>query len=370
MKLHTTLLATALLCVPAFAGAASDEFADLPALSAKRLSGSLNVGYETNYNGRGLVMTHSVAEGDSAGFAAVKYNYDFGKKNFWSWDGALSYRDVPSGHTLYGNPDFGPSTMGAIKLYNSMQPAWAAIPSGVPMGNLPNPPFGSIVGAVTGTPLAGMTKDDLASAVAGHENGKVKQANIEPELAIVNSVKYKRQYWNMAVGHDFIHGGILGVMAKHYRDQGSSSVNEVFARPEITPAKWMSIGCTVRYSFEGICGWWFEPDVTFKAPIIGTPEDPKLVGVLSFNMSATADYFRSNYFACNNGTQAFWIKVATPWFVTKNIIITPSVSFNWLGKGALKANEKSEFRKHTENANNVPFRNFGVVGGVSATYTF
>lgn len=361
MKLHISLLAAALLCGTAFAGPAAPtvDYTDNGA-SFKRLSGSFNAGYETNYNGRGLVMSHSVAEGDSAGFAALKYNYDFGRQGGWSWDGALSYRDVPSGHTLYGNPSFGPTSMAGINAYNQLShaPFWAGLSGDTDLG------------AYTGGQLAGVTKDQLTAKVAGHENGKIKYCNIEPEVAIMNSLKYTQEKWNVALGHDFVHGGILGVMAKHYADYDHSFVNEIFIRPEITPTKWLSIGCTTRYSFQGVTGYWFEPDVTFKAPIIGTPEDIKLAGVLQFAMSATAEYFQGAYFACGNGTQAFWIKLSTPWFVTKRFILTPSVSFNWLGKGGVDANKDSEFRKHTENKTMVPFRNFGVVGGCAATYTF
>lgn len=360
MKLHTSLLAAALLCGAAFAGPAAPtvDFAD-NGTSFKRLSGSLNAGYETNYNGRGLVMSHSVAEGDSAGFAALKYNYDFGRQGGWSWDGAVAYRNVPSGHKLYGNPDFGPTYKGYAATWNTCQ-AVLNNPDATPTQKA------YAQGGIDQLTAGGMNQE-LAEKISG---GKIKQANIEPEFAIVNSVKYTREKWNMALGHDFIHGGILGVMAKHYRDQGASCVNEVFVRPEWTPAKWVSVGCTTRFSFQGIVGWWFEPDVTFKAPIIGTPEDIKLAGVVQFGLTATADYFRSHYFACDNGTQAFWVKLSTPWFVTKNVIITPSVSFNWLGKGAINANKTSEFRKYTENSHSIPFRNFGVVGGCAATYTF
>ncbi|MCQ2364636.1 MAG: hypothetical protein MJ051_03685 [Akkermansia sp.] len=366
MKLHISLLAATLLCGAAFAGPAAPtaDFADNGA-SFKRLSGSLNAGYETNYNGRGLVMSHSVAEGDSAMFAALKYNYDFGRQGGWSWDGALSYRNVPSGHTLYGNPSFGPTFRGQQQMFASMiqpDPAWQGMPGNAIASNY--------ISQFVGTELEGLTKNEVEAQMDHIASGSIKQANIEPEIAIVNSLKYTREKWNFALGHDFIHGGILGVMAKHYRDQGASCVNEVFVRPEWTPAKWVSVGCTTRFSFEGIVGWWFEPDVTFKAPIIGTPDDVKLAGVVQFGLSATADYFRSSYFACDNGTQAFWIKLATPWFVTKNFIITPSVSFNWLGKGAINANKTSEFRYYTENSHSIPFRNFGVVGGCAATYTF
>lgn len=345
MKARYALLAAAALLTPAFAASSDDAFAGEPALSAKRLSGSLTAGYATNYTGRGYVVTHSVAEGDSAEQFALKLNYDFGRKSYWSVENTLAYTTVSSGHTLYGNPTFGPNfTKSAI-----------AAQTGVPAG---------IIGA-------GISPE-LDAAAARMQQTHVKQANIENEFVVVTELKYTRELFNVAIGHDFVHGGLLGVMAKHYRDQGASCVNEVFIAPTWTPTKWFEAGVTVRYSFQGITGWWFEPQMTFKAPVIGTPDDVKVAAVLTLAMSATADYFESEYFACKNGSQAFWIKLSLPYFVDseKHFIITPSVSFNWAGKGAMKANENSEFKRATDNPNNTPFRNFGVVASVSCTYKF
>lgn len=310
MKATTILLAAALLSAPVFAAADAD-FATLPTLSAKRLSGALTAGYETNYSGRGMAPTNAITEGEGSELIALQYSYDMGTKSRWSWEGAVVYRMISSGHTLYGNP-----TVGGLGI----------------------------------TPI--------------------KQANIENEFMVQNGPKYTTQYWNVALGHTFVHGGMLGVMAKHYRDQGASCINEVFIRPEVTPFPWLSIGCDARFSFQGITGWWFIPDVTFKAPIIGTPEDVKLAGVVQFGMSATADYYAAPYFACDNGSQAFWIKVSTPWFVTPDFIITPSVSFNWLGKGGEHANVQSEYCLYSRNPSNVPFENFRIIGGLMATYKF
>ncbi len=325
MKIRFAILAAAAWTAQALADTTppqlppSASLADEPAVSAKRLTGSLSVGYNSNYVGRGIVISHAVAQGDSSEFAALKLNYDIGRESRWSLDSTLAYTMVSSGHTLYGNPSFGPH-------------------------------FSPIPISVAGK--------------SGTAN------NIENEFAVITAAKYTRELWNVSFGHDFVHGGLLGVMAKCYRDQGASNVNEVFISPEFTPYKWLSIGCTTRFSFQGITGWWFEPYITAKAPIIGTPEEPKLAAVLTLAMSATADYFESHYFACSNGSQAFWVKLSTPWFVQKNLIVTPSVSFHWLGKGALKANENSEYKHYTENPHNVPFRNFGVVAGISCTYTF
>lgn len=337
MKVRFALLAVAALLTPAFAADSTDSLAGVPVISGKRLSGSFTAGYATNYNGRGYVVTHAVAEGDSAEFFALHLTYDMGAKSLWTFESTVAYTVASSGHTLYGNPTLGPN-VAAGKAYQMTQ--------GV-------------------EPYYSMAKE---AASQSH----IKQANVENEFAVMSAFKYTSKYWNVSFGHDFIHGGLLGVMAKHYRHQGASCVNEVFLTPVVTPTKWLEAGVTTRFSFQGITGWWFEPYITTKAPIIGTPEDVKLAGVLTLGMTATADYFQSRYFACQNGSQAFWIKLATPYFVNeaKSLVLTPSVSFHWLGKGAIKANAKSEFKRYSENPSNVPFRNFAVVGSVSCTYLF
>ena len=344
MKASYALLAVAALLTPAFAANTSEKTLDgVPALSAERVSGSFTVGYNSNYTGRGYVVTHSVAEGDSSEFMALKLSYDVGAKSLWSFDSTVAYTVVSSGHTLYGNPGFSPTGAAiAVAQKVGVSPAMVA----------QNPKLAGSAASLVGTP--------------------VKQANIENEFVVMTAARYTREQWNVAFGHDFIHGGLLGVMAKHYRDQGASCVNEVFITPTWTPTKWFELGVTTRYSFQGITGWWFEPHATFKAPIIGTPDDVKVAGIVTFGMSATADYFQSRYFACQNGSQAFWIKLSTPVFLneSKSFVLTPSVSFNWAGKGAMKANEKSEFRLMTSDADNKPFRNFGVVAGVSCSYIF
>lgn len=362
MKATTTLLAAALLSAPVFAAADAD-FATLPTLSAKRLSGALTAGYETHYSGRGMAPTNDITEGEGSEMIALQYSYDMGTKSRWSWEGAVVYRMISSGHTLYGNP-----TLGGAAAVGAAQNAWANSPVGstVPWGTT-----GAIPGALLPS-FGGATTWEEAqqNAVNQAMQHHIKQANIENEFIVQNGPKYTTKYWNVALGHTFVHGGMLGVMAKHYRDQGASCINEVFIRPEVTPFPWLSIGCDTRFSFQGITGWWFIPDVTFKAPIIGTPEDVKLAGVVQFGMSATADYYAAPYFACDNGSQAFWIKVSTPWFVTPDFIITPSVSFNWLGKGGEHANVQSEYCAYSGNPSNVPFENFRIIGGLMATYKF
>ncbi len=330
MKVRNLLLA-ALFAAPAIADTPAtattvDPLANEPALSAKRLSGSLTVGYETNYTGRGYVVSHSVAEGDSVIYAAAKFNYDIGKRSkLWSLGHTIAYHVPTSGHKLYGKPKFGPN--------NAL---------GAPAGML-----------VPGFP----------------------EKNIENQFTLITEAKYTRDNWNVAFGHSFVHGGLLGVMAKHYRNQGASCVNEVFIAPEWTPRSmpWLSAGVKTSLSFQGIQGWWFEPYITGKFPLnpnVKPATEGSVLGVVTLAMSATADYFADPYNACGNGSQAFWIKLSTPWFVKDNFILTPSVSFNWLGKGGMDANRRSHVKHLTNNPTMVPFRNFGVVFGISATYTF
>ncbi len=356
MKVRNLLLA-ALFAAPAIAGTPTtattvDPLANEPALSAKRLTGSLTVGYETNYSGRGYVVSHSVAQGDSVYYTAAKLNYDLGKRSkLWSLHSTIAYHAPASGHTLYGNPD-----MSLIGAYH------AGVNSGALTG-----PYANITDPATQATIG-------QGVINQRGTSKIKQANIENQFTIVTEAKYTRPEWNISFGHDFIHGGLLGVMAKHYRDQGASVVNEFFVAPEWTPQgdwRWLSTGVKVSYSFQGIQGWWFEPYVTAKLPIYGAPAtEGSVLGVVTLAMSASYDYFADSYHACANGTQAVWLKVSTPWFVKENFIVTPSISFNWLGDGGIKANKGSEFREYTQNPTMIPFRNFGVVFGISATYTF
>ncbi len=338
MKIKYALLAAALTTGTAFATTAPvNDLSNEPALSKKRLSGSLTVGAATNYTGRGYVVSHAVAEGDGVGITALKLNYDIGKKGLWTLENTIAYKAPFSGHTLYGNPK---ANAAFAQYMNALRPG------------------------------LNMTPGQAAAYNTGANERRIGARNIENEFAVVTAAKYTTEKYNVTMGHDFIRGGLVGVMAKHYRHQGSSVANEFFVTPEWTPYKWLAVGVTTRYSVQGLTGWWFEPYVTLKAPIIGTPEDIKVAGVLTFAMSATADYYDVGDNACDNGTQAFWIQFSTPWFVKKNFIITPSVGFHWLGKGGNQGNKVSHVKQATGDDSHVPFREFGVVGTITATYTF
>ncbi|MBR5196426.1 MAG: hypothetical protein IKW48_09865 [Akkermansia sp.] len=279
-----------------------------------RLSGAVHLGAGTAYTCHGYVPSRVAVQGEGCGMAALQLGYDFGKESAWSYTGALSYKAPMSGHTLYGNP--------AIQI------------------------------------------------APGREIHPIGYKNIENEFLVRNGAKYTQQKWNVTLGHDFIQGGIAGVVAKHFNHRDHSRMQQVFTNFEVTPVAWFSADINCARAFDTMDGWWFEAHARLKAPIVGSPDDIKVAGIFEYGMSWTANFYESKHNACSNGTQAFWLKLSTPWFVNeaKNFILTPSVSVNWLGKGGMKANERSHARALGDKY--VPFRNFAVVGDLTASYKF
>lgn len=304
----------------------------------KRLSGAVHVGVGTAYTCHGYVPSTTVVQGEGVGMGAIQLGYDFGKEGAWSYMGALSYKAPFSGHTLYGAPT-------AVS-----RETFAAV---FPNASLMTPEV------FEGTYQA--VKDKIHP---------MPEKNIENEFIVRNGLKYTKSLWNVSFGHDYIHGGIAGVVAKHFDHQKDSKLQQVWGNFEITPVAWFSADLNCNRTFDTVEGWWFEAHARLKAPIIGSPEDIKVAGILEYGMSWCANFYDSAHNACSNGTQAFWLKLSTPWFVNeeKSFILTPSVSCNWLGKGGMKANEKSEAKAY--GGNYVPFRNFAVVGDLTATYKF
>ena len=314
-----TMMAAAMMST-AFAGEATTEAITLTApQDFKRLSGAVHVGVATAYTCHGYVPTTEVVQGEGMGMAALQAGYDFGKEGAWSYLGALSYKAPFSGHTLYGAP-----TKATI--------------------NTPNGP---------------VTIDH-----------PMPRKNIENEFIFRNGLKYTREMWNSSVGYDFIHGGIAGVVAKHFDGQSQSRMQQFWWNGEITPVAWFSADVNVARTFDTVVGWWFEAHARFKAPIVGPKEDIKVAGILELGLSATSQFYTPDHNACDNGLQAYWVKLSTPWFVNeaKSFIITPSVSFNWLANGGRQANKQSEAKAY--GASYVPFRDFAVVGDITATYRF
>lgn len=353
-KTFVTMMAAAMIST-AFAGpATSDPCIVTEPQDFKRLSGALHMGVGTAYTMHGYVVSRPVIQGEGYGMSAVQVAYDFGKEGYWSYTGALSYKVPFSGHTLYGNPTMSRGQFAGVMAHK--YPALSGFISQIPPTEA----------AFSQTPLPiGGTMED-----AYQSNKKMGYKNVEDEFLVRNGLKYTREKWNVSFGHDFIHGGIPGVVSKHFDGNDHSYLQQGFLNFELTPVAWFSADLNVNRVFDNMDGWWFETHARFKAPIIGSPEDIKLAGILELGMSWAANFYESAHNACSNGTQAFWVKLSTPWFVNeeKNFILTPSVSWNWLGKGGMKANERSEakvFGNHYK-----PFRNFAVVGDLTATYKF
>lgn len=349
-----TMMAAALMSASAFAGdATTDSYQVSSSQDFKRLSGAVHVGAGTAYTLHGYVVSRPVIQGEGYGMGAIQYNYDFGKEGAWSYTGAISYKAPFSGHTLYGNP-----TMTREQFAGVMAHKYAALAPYLPTD------YSQATFQGTTLPVVGNLED------AYQANKKMGAKNVENEFIIRNGLKYTQQYWNVTMGHDYIHGGIPGVVAKHFDNQKDSKMQQVFTTFEVTPVAWFSADLNVARTFDTVQGWWFEAHARLKAPIIGTPEDITVAGIFEYGMSWCANFYDSAHNACSNGTQAFWLKLSTPWFVNdeKNFILTPAVSCNWLGKGGMKANEKSHAKVFGNQYK--PFRNFAVVGEITATYKF
>lgn len=190
---------------------------------------------------------------------------------------------------------------------------------------------------------------------SGHKLMGVPGMNIENELVIETSLRYTRKYAFASLGHQFTHGGLLGAQVKHFKGEGASVMNEVFVTAGLTPLSWLELGVKASYSFDGMKGWWFEPYVKGSWTLVGTSEEPTLGGVLMAGFTATSGNY-GEFHIQGDGVQSWWIAAALPWNVTESIVLTPIVSFNWLGDGA-------------HNTGNL-YRNHAIVASVNATYIF
>lgn len=190
---------------------------------------------------------------------------------------------------------------------------------------------------------------------SGHKLMGVPGVNIENEFVLENSLRYTRKYAFASLGHQFTHGGLLGSQIKHGKGEGASALNEVFVTVGVTPLSWLEIGVKASYAFDGLKGWWFEPYAKGSWTLIGTGEKPTLEGVVMAGFTATTGNF-GEYAVQSDGVQSWWIAAALPWHLTESLVLTPIVSFNWLGEGA-------------QNTGNL-FRNHAIVASVNATYIF
>lgn len=381
MKKSLITMMVAALASTAFAGTATtDSYQVSQQPDFKRLSGAVHVGAGTAFTCHGYVPTRAVVQGEGYGMGAIQLAYDFGKEGFWSYTGAISYKAPFSGHTLYGNPtmsrnQFVPlaaaknAMIGAnLSSFDNSLPnmtvgqAWAS-------GQLPTIADQAAQAGQAGAAAAlNAANGQLDAGYA--QNRRMGAKNIENEFILRNGLKYTRNLWNVSFGHDYIHGGIPGVVAKHFDGENHSRMQQLWTNIEITPVAWFSADMNIARTFDTIDGWWFEWHARFKAPIIGTPEDIKVAGILEFGLSACSQFYTPSHNACDNGLQAYWVKLSTPWFVNeaKNFILTPSVSFNWLANGGRQANKQSHAKAFGQQY--VPFRDYAVVGDITATYKF
>ena len=378
MKKSLITMMVAALASTAFAGTATtDSYQVSQQPDFKRLSGAVHVGAGTAYTCHGYVPTRAVVQGEGYGMGAIQLAYDFGKESAWSYTGAISYKAPFSGHTLYGNPTMSRDQFGAVMPKSAFAQRGDVIAGLVSAGagQLNNQTAGALAGAWANgqlSPQYAQIGDGLDAAYedAYQANKKMGSKNIENEFIIRNGLKYTRNLWNVSFGHDYIHGGIPGVVAKHFDGENHSRMQQLWTNFEITPVAWFSADMNIARTFDTIDGWWFEWHARFKAPIIGTPEDIKVAGILEFGLSACSQFYTPSHNACDNGLQAYWVKLSTPWFVNeaKNFILTPSVSFNWLANGGRQANKQSHAKAFGEQY--VPFRDYAVVGDITATYKF
>lgn len=342
-----TMMAAAMMST-AFAGeATTDSYQVSQQPDFKRLSGAVHIGAGTAYTCHGYVPTRAVVQGEGYGMGAIQYSYDFGKESFWSYTGAISYKAPFSGHTLYGNPQ------------NITRAKFASV------AGLPDASMWGATEAHLGLPAGTLEKQYQQS-----KKVPMGSKNIENEFILRNGLKYTRNLWNVSFGHDYIHGGIPGVVAKHFDGENHSRMQQVWTNMEVTPVAWFSADMNIARTFDTIDGWWFEWHARFKAPIIGSPENIKVAGILEFGLSATSQFYTPSHNACDNGLQAYWVKFSTPWFVNeeKTFILTPSVSFNWLARGGRQANTQSHAKAYGDQY--TPFRKHAVVGDLTATYKF
>lgn len=190
---------------------------------------------------------------------------------------------------------------------------------------------------------------------SGHKFMGQPGVNFENEFVVETSLRYTRKYAFASVGHQFTHGGLLGCMVKHGLGNGSSALNEAFVTVGVTPLSWLEVGAKASYGFDGMKGWWFEPYVKGSWTVVGTYDAPTLDIVAMAGVTVTTGNF-GEYDAHTDGVQSWWIAAALPWHITESLVLTPIVSFNWLGEGAM----------HTGNL----YRNHAIVGSVNATYIF
>ncbi len=161
----------------------------------------------------------------------------------------------------------------------------------------------------------------------------------------------------LTAGWELTHGGLDGFYAKHSHHPHSVT-QDFYVDANYDINKNFFVGGTVAYSFQGLTGWWFEPYVGYKTELCSCADL-----VVTAGTSITGGIMDA-WLPNANGAQAWWIKAEAPFKVgVENLTVSPFISLNWAGCGALKFNKQlpSGFK---------PYKNFGVVVGVQASYAF
>lgn len=190
---------------------------------------------------------------------------------------------------------------------------------------------------------------------SGHKFMGVPGLNFDNELVVETSLRYTLKRVFASAGHQLTHGGLLGAQAKHIKGEGASVLNEVFVSAGIIPVSWLEIGVKASYGLDSMHGWWFEPYVKGSWTLVGTGEQPTLDIVAMAGFTATTGNY-GKYDIQGDGVQSWWLALALPWHIMDELVLTPIVSFNWLGEGA-------------RNTGNL-YRNHAVVGSLNVTYIF
>ncbi len=166
----------------------------------------------------------------------------------------------------------------------------------------------------------------------------------------------------LTAGWELTHGGLDGFFAKYSGKAPSFRAHSVtqsfYVNANYDINKNCFVGADLSYAFQGLTGWWIEPYVGYKTELCSCADL-----VLTAGTSVSAGIMDS-MLPNANGAQSWWIKAEAPFKVgVENLTVSPFISLNWAGCGALKFNKQlPEGWK--------PYKNFGVVVGVQASYAF
>ncbi len=267
-----------------------------PVVTECPLSGSVNVGYASNYTSHGIVASHAMVGGDGVMPLSVDLAYKLNENE--SIVASLGYTVITSGHHYMKN------------VFGAESPSFH-----------------------------NETNFNLGWQNKGLAEGLT-----------------------LTAGWELTHGGLDGLFAKYSGKAPSFRAHSVtqsfYVNANYDINKNFFAGAEVAYAFQGLTGWWIEPYVGYKTELCSCSDLVLTAGtsICSSIMDSTLPHA--------NGAQAWWIKAEAPFKVgVENLTVSPFISLNWAGSGALRLNKWcAEGVK--------PYKNFGVVVGVQASYAF